>query len=80
MKVLRILYPHMVSMQKEHEKGLAGDLSVNFASQKLIIERLGISIVNSQARELSYTTVSNLRFSHESTVKHQKLSLRVGDV
>jgi hypothetical protein len=47
MKVLRIMYPHMLNMQKEQEKGIAGDANVNFASQKLIIERLGISIVNS---------------------------------
>lgn len=78
MKVLRIMYPHMLRAEKETP--LAGDQSLNFSSQKLIIERLGISIVNSQARELCYTTISNLRFSHESTLKHQKLSLRVGDV
>ena len=43
---------------------------------KLKINRLGLSVINSQAREICYTSVFNLRFSQESTTKHQKVALK----
>jgi hypothetical protein len=51
-------------------------LEAKVTKLKLKINRLGLSVVNSQAREISYTSVFNLRFSQESTAKHQKVALK----
>lgn len=45
-----------------------------------MINRLGLSIVNSQARELCYMSISNLRFKNENTQKYQKVILKAGDI
>jgi len=80
-KVLKIMYPYMINAEKAPDaESHANQDNFNYQFTKIVIERLGISVVNSQPRELAYTTISNLRVTYESTVKHQSLSLKVGDL
>ena len=44
------------------------------------INQLGLSVINSQAREICYTSVFNMRFSQESTAKHQKVAFKAQDI
>jgi hypothetical protein len=37
-------------------------------------------VVNSQARELCYMSVSKMRFRKEETPKHQKVAFKAGDM
>jgi len=48
--------------------------------QKLLISHLGLSIVNQQARELCYISFQNLSVRKESSTKHLKLNVKVGDL
>jgi hypothetical protein len=52
-------------LANQHSEG-QGSITV----QKIAISRLGLSIVNSQARELCYVSFSNLRLRYEQTQKH----------
>lgn len=82
-KVVRIMYPQTKSVEDEKRAELqkgGKDSKIQVVKQKLIIHRLGFSIVNSQARELCYASFSNLRICNESTQKHQKMSFKVGDL
>ena len=47
---------------------------------KLKVNRLGLSVVNSQAREISYTSFFKLRFSQKSTAKDKIVSFKTKDV
>ncbi len=47
---------------------------------KLSIHRLGLSLVNSHARELCYTTFTDLRLSFERQGRDEKVNFRVGDI
>ena len=58
-KVVRILYPQMVVVEEKPKNALAAVTQ----KTKLFINRLGLSLVNSHARELCYTTFTNLRLS-----------------
>jgi hypothetical protein len=50
------------------------------SKQKLYIRQFGLSVVNSQARELCYISVGNLKINNDSTIKHQKTSFKAGDI
>ena len=85
MKVVRILNPQQTLYEDSEEQNLAHDeekslLEAKHSKMKLKINRLGLSVVNSQAREICYTSVFNMRLSLESTAKHQKVAFKAQDV
>ena len=53
---------------------------VKLSKIKLVVNRLGLSVVNSQAREICYTSVKHLIFSTQTTSKHQKVSFKASDL
>ena len=75
-KVVRILYPQMVVIEEKPKS--ASNLFTQ--KTKLSIHRLGLSLVNSHARELCYTTFTNLRLSFERHGRDEKVNFRVGDI
>ena len=52
----------------------------NHSKLKIKINRLGLSLINSQAREICYTSMFNLRLSLDSTLKHQKVAIKASDL
>ena len=76
-KVVRIIYPHMVSGDLEKQEPTS---NLKVTKQKLLINRLGLSVVNSQARELCYISVGGLKVNNETTPKHQKCSFKAADI
>jgi len=87
LKVCRIVYPENLTLDDEETKTIDADTAKNvfdngikISKTKLRIMRLGLSMVNSHAREICYTSISNLRFTHEATTKHKKVSLKAQDI
>ena len=75
-KVVRILYPQLVITEEKPK----GSENLSTRNMKLSINRLGLSFVNSHARELCYTTFSNLRIHIQTHGRDEKLSFKVGDM
>ena len=43
---------------------------------KLQIRRLGLSLINSQAREIAYIFIKNFKLSHQLWLKNKKISIK----
>ena len=85
MKVVRITYPTQNLYEDETVQNLLDEdqqapSEAKMSKLKLKINRLGLSVINSQAREICYTSIFNLRFTQESTSKHQKVALKAQDL
>jgi len=91
MKVIRIVYPSMYDEKETYDDRLRGaarkllkggehEDDSKVTKSKIVIAMLGMSLVNSQAREICYTSISNLRFSHQKTLKLKKVSFKAGEV
>ena len=68
LKVVRIMHPHQTLYEDLADQNPLLDEEMlsnatKFSKIKLKINRLGLSVVNSQAREILYTSIFNLRFS-----------------
>ena len=71
MKVVKIIYPKMTMVDTTSSKHDDSEMSeVKLSKIKLVVNRLGLSVVNSQAREICYTSVKHLVFSTQTTSKH----------
>jgi len=55
-------------------------ISAKHSKLKVQINRLGLSLINQQAREICYTSIFNLRFSLDTTSKHQKVAVKAADL
>jgi len=61
MKVVRITYPKMTMVDTTERNLESSEMSeVKLSKLKLSINRLGLSVVNSQAREICYTSIKQL--------------------
>ena len=82
MKLVKIIYPKMTMInttsQNSHDDTEMSE--VKLSKLKLVVNRLGLSVVNSQAREICYTSIKTLRFSTSTTSKHKKVSVKAGDL
>ena len=64
-KILRILYSHNAQDQKELIKEKNEQQKEQATNRmRLYFKELGISIVNSQAREIAYLLMTNFKYSH----------------
>lgn len=85
MKVVRILLPQQTLYEDALEQNLRQDEQAQLAGAQLSkfkvkINRLGLSLINSQAREICYMSIFNLRLSIDESMKHQKVSIKAADM
>ena len=81
MKVVKITYPKMTMVDTTQRNNENSEMNnVKLSKLKLSINRLGLSVVNSQAREICYTSIKQLQFSLQTTSKHQKVSFKAADL
>jgi len=78
-KVLRFLYQNQVAHQDDHEQ--EKDLKdKNSLKLKIKLASLGVSIVNSSAREVSYISATGLNITYEITKGHRKALFKIEDL
>ncbi len=80
-KVVRILYIQNAYNQqvliKDKEEKKKEETSSKI---KIIFKNFGMSIINSQAREIAYVYLTNFKFSYLSTLKNRKVSIKAGNI
>ncbi|CDW86490.1 UNKNOWN [Stylonychia lemnae] len=77
MKCVRILNAQNAVNQNELIRSQKDKLDKDSTQKiKLFINEIGMSIVNSQAREIAYIYITNLKFSKRQTNKNKKISFR----